>query len=169
VPSTPSSKWTAPFSAHNGKCSGPDVAASRIWRPISAGRQFRGFAQNPPEVVIVCWSNEVQGRHPAVLETLSVPTSGRNFSVPDLEDFATTTELISRAIRHEYVLGYGSRFTWALLVRVDNFRISRKYRTKPRARPFLEDPVGPHFEDTTECPPWVFPCARILAMVWPWL
>jgi Ca-activated chloride channel family protein len=48
----------------------------------------------------------IQRRDPAVLETISTPTGGRDYPVLDLKKLASTTDLISLAIRHEYVLGY---------------------------------------------------------------
>jgi Ca-activated chloride channel family protein len=48
----------------------------------------------------------IQRRDPGVLETISTPTGGRDYSVRDLKKLASTTELISLEIRHEYILGY---------------------------------------------------------------
>jgi Ca-activated chloride channel family protein len=66
-----------------------------------------------PIYTITFWERQRDGNRyaiqrpaPAVLETISTPTGGRDYSVLDLKKLASTTELISLAIRHEYVLGY---------------------------------------------------------------
>ena len=47
-------------------------------------------------------------RGPMLLEDLTGPTGGRNFSVERLDDLPAIGERISRELRHEYLLGYYS-------------------------------------------------------------